>query len=405
MRRLKAEVADVYRRRLRAMEMMLLEGAPAAARDTGFEALLRRFWLLPGARQDKLLLSPALSRWLFTVGCRLHPGGGTAAEMSALLGKVSHALVPSLLEEGLLGRDPFFLWGDRGGDVRFSGAGVKLALGPRAAGRRLRAGAERGGLTLRAPGLAASIPLDRLTRSFRGELDGSDFIRPDEGRDPRSGIAFDSSEPLLLEVLGRTEIQNKVYQRQKLGAEPIDSRAHRAAFFEALALLEAVWPEEHRDVLSYASLVVPVNARRHLNGSLTHLQGTMLFTPRPQRWQNLEFIIHETVHLKMNLIRELFPLLRGRDRYLRSPWSGIPRLTSVMLEAGCIYLLVACGLKRTLNAGMAAPRQDVEKRIRRLAAGFKPFWKLMHPEELTPAGRLFLDSCRRQTQRLLPGAL
>ena len=399
--RLRREVAERYRRRLRAMEMLVRGAAPAAARDTGFEALMRGFWLLPAPVQERLLLSPAMSRWLFTIGCRLPPEGGTSREFSVLLGKISHALTPALLEKDLLGGEPFRLWGDDRGDVRFAGARVKVALGSRAAGRRLTAQAGPGGLSLRTPGLTARIPLADLSRAFKGSLGHSGFIRPDEARDPRSGISFDSSEPLLLEVLGRTEVQNNVYLRQTLGAEPIDGRTHRAAFLDALALLKSVWPEEHREVLSFANLVIPVDGRLHLNGSLTHLQGTMLFSPRPHRWQNLEFIIHETVHLKMNLIRELFPLLRGRDRYLRSPWTGVPRLASVLLEAGCIYLLVACGLKRALDAGMAAPRRDVEKRIRELAAGFKPFWKLMGPVELTPAGRLFLESCRSQTQRRL----
>ncbi|MDE2313647.1 MAG: hypothetical protein KGL04_05700, partial [Elusimicrobia bacterium] len=213
---------------------------------------------------------------------------------------------------------------------------------------------------------------------------------------PGSGIEVSAADPLLAETIRWTRSSTRTFTGKPWRVLPRRRAQDVLAAREALARIKRYWPREHRDILFFTRLLVPVDGNSQQAGTLKPMLGGVFFPFSPHWWVNMENLIHEAAHLRLSYHGLLGGFTRGDEGYVRSPWSRVPRRPSIVLQAGYIYLLAAEGLLRALDSGDRFVREPLIRRAERLLAGYPGYWKLAGRIPLTPLGESLVEACRRR---------
>ncbi len=361
---------------LSALELALAGRQPGLLRDSGLDGLLRAFRTLPRGRQKDALLSPAMSLWLRAVSQGLLRTEREA--LRTLLAKASHAFVAPLLRAGKEAPGGFSLWADAFGDVVFPGERFKIKAGTARRDRRLSARLSEGRLELACPGWRVRVtPRDFADR-------GEDFLP--------SGIEVANNEPLLTETIDHTSTANETFSGKRLRIVARRRPGELAAAREVIDRVGRYWPQYHREILYFVRLLIPIDGRKQWGGTLKPMLGAILFSFSGDWWVDMDNLIHETAHLRLNHYLE--PFVARDEGYTPAPWFGVPRRPSVLLQAGYIYLLIIQGLRRAIRSPDRFDRRPLERRISFLQAGYPRYWRIVESLPLTPLGTALVRSCR-----------
>jgi HEXXH motif-containing protein len=220
-----------------------------------------------------------------------------------------------------------------------------------------------GGPTLSAPRVAPMGEVPALQRNGqlvlgsdqRLEIEAllSDSVAPDLM--VAGSIPLAAPDPRTSAYLREMNIVEPPYGQERGDVEPVrPDTAQRVALEEALHLLHRCWPEMHREVLEYVQLIVPFRSKFKDAFTNTAWWGAIFLNARFENpVLNLERLVHETSHLRLNLVVEVRRLFQdsGWATTAASPFRPGARPMIAIYHGAFVFIRVAEAMARAQRAG------------------------------------------------------
>jgi HEXXH motif-containing protein len=315
-----------------------------------------------------------------------------------LIPELARFLVVPLARRGGLGDTALTLPPARGGELRLPGHRRHLRVPELATGRQLILRVEDGiveisdgNATLRTQ--VGDLLEERATGST-GVLASRPWI-------PGTRIEVDSSDPWLVQYLEQESLTKPSPGRSRddlAPAEIDDGDLQRLA--GTLSGLATAWPEMHREILGYVRLVVPFTSQVRAAFSNVAWHGAVFLRPTlDDEVANVERLVHETSHLRLNLVMAHTPVHEhAPDDVLPSPFRAGPRPITGLYHGAFVVTRAAVALDR-MHRQSGQP--GYAERIPILLAQVQAALATLHRDvRLTPAGSALLDEAAAQADPL-----
>jgi HEXXH motif-containing protein len=381
-------------RREHALELLV---DSIAGRLGGPEATLvasagRLFQRLPTLARQRVLLDPLFHHWWLRISQGYRAGDRKAlAAWAPALGRF--LVVPALLHE-LWPEDGFLLPTGGKQELRFPGHARYLRL--------------------RAP--APTVQLDRRNGAMRVTGHGFDQLVPlhdllelrDPPRNPLlqdrqvlegTGIEIDGGDPWVADFMAELDTTSPPSDAEPLRPAKVSpEQARRVA--AAHAFLRRCWPAMATEVEDYVRLVVLFAGGGRDAFSNTAWQGAIfLSTDLARQAFNLERLVHETSHLRLNLVMSEIRLHEHAwSDTVPSPFRAGPRPVAGLYHGAVVFTRVAMALDRAFRlSGEPAYQARLPRILRQVDQALETIDQRV---TLTPAGRTLLDQVAAETDAL-----
>jgi HEXXH motif-containing protein len=301
---------------------------------------------------DAIVAHPLYGNWWTALSHRLRDKdfSGAAVLLPDLARFVTgHALRTDVGRRSLASR-PLRVSVDRRGEIRFPGSPRHIRV-PALAGAAVEVMVNGNVLRLAAPGATIDVPLDELTGTLpprpgsvvfeqlrlRGtaiEVDASDAATEDFFR------YLNETEPLPPGQPGQLRAAT-------VSADVLDE------LLADLDQLASAWPEMRTEVEQYVRLLVPIADPARKAFSNTSWQGAVfLRADFDDPVHNVERIVHETSHLRLNLVMDRVRLHNHPPAdTVSSPFRPGPRPVDGLYHGAFVFTRVAMAMDRIAVAG------------------------------------------------------
>jgi HEXXH motif-containing protein len=333
-----------------------------------------------------MVFDPCYGHWWARVCEALQAGnGGTLRALAPALSRfpLLPAAARGRLEDTDLRVPP-----DERGELRFPGHPRHLAAGL-PAGEPVRC--RTAGGVLRVTGRSASFAVELA--------DLLDLTRPP--RDPRvreralvpgTSLEVDSSDPWIRAFLEEQNVVHPSPGRTREDMRPDEARGPDLARLAAcLARIETAWPAMHQEIIEYAPLIVPFSSS--VRTAFTHVSwpaAIFLLADFRDAAHTVERLVHETSHLRLNLLTECTPMHEhGWSDTVPSPFRAGPRPITGLCHGAFVFTRVATAFDRIARI---APDPAMTARIPVLLGQVERALTILLSEvRLTAAGRALVD--------------
>lgn len=362
-------VAAYHARRVRALDVLVgvLErhvDAPVLAQA---RAALALFHALPRAGQLEALLDPWLHEWWFWLSQALQER--KRERIQERLGQMGRAfVVPALRWLEHLPATQVVV--SAGGELRLPGALLHMRT-PFPAGTRVRLTTDGELLVTEAEGTSTPAPTLSLPwRELLGRTSDDARLVARPGIEA-TRLEVDGSDPWIAAFLAHLNITDPPAGESVGDAVTVDpSPLFLSRVGAAVRALEAHWPEMYRELLDNVRLIVPFRSRFKLSFTNTAMLGAIYLNHDIEDVPTLlDFIVHETSHLRLNMYMEVEKVHEhSQEERVRSPFRAGPRPVNGLYHGVFVFARVAEALQRlsraTAVAGYGARLGDTLPKLR-----------------------------------------
>lgn len=343
-----------------------------------------------------IALHPYYTQWWARLSLAMR--AGHRQPVADLIPELSRFLVVSLARRGGLAGTTLTLPPARDGEVRFPGHRRHLRVPELAAGRRLTFRIEDGIAEL-SDGHAAVRAhvcdlLNERATGTTGALSSRAWI-------PGTRIEVDSSDPWLVEYLELESITKPSPGRTRddVVPAPVDDDDLRR-LSGTLSGLATAWPDMHREILGYVRLIVPFASEVRAAFSNVAWHGAVFLRPTlADEAANVERLVHETSHLRLNLVMAHTPMHEhAPDDVLQSPFRAGPRPVTGLYHGAFVVTRAAVALDHMYRQyGNAGYAERIPILLAQVTAALTT---LRRDVRLTAAGSALLDEAAGQADAL-----
>lgn len=378
------KTAQVLRSRLGEPEASWLAQALTLASQVSF------------TRWADLVLTPHYSWWWHQLGRAIHRRDARA--VGDLIPELSRLLLAPLLRDGIRPDAPIALPAAVSGELRIPGSGGRLDVSDLTSGVRLSASITGDTLLISDASSVLEFGLARFRADPRGVWNG-------EGRAcaevPGTTIDVDNSDPWIADFLAEENATKPSPGRSRddmrLAALTGQDLRHLATSLELLAI---AWPQMHREVLDYVRLIVPFSSAVRAAFTNTAWQGAVfLRATMDDPVANLERIVHETSHLRLNVLmtqRQLHE--HGWNDLVQSPFRAGQRPVTGLYHGAVVVTRAATALSRVHHVtGKPAYAARVPVLLAQVVVALET---LFRDVRLTADGIAVLEEARQQVSEL-----
>ncbi|MGW4795162.1 aKG-HExxH-type peptide beta-hydroxylase [Nonomuraea sp. NPDC004297] len=312
---------------------------------------------------------------------------GDAPEVSLLVDELARLLLPFVPRDRLDGVS-LRLPPAADGVLRFPTHGTTLRTAGLDAGERWHADVE--GTTAKITGGTGACEVD-LARLFHPDRPALPGVRRST-RIPGTGIDVDATDPWVTEFIAAENVNRPSPGRTADDMTPCEiSQAGLRELGTAVAGITSSWPDMGRELSDYVRLVVPFDSRVRAAFTNVAWHGAVFLRAGVHDvTADVERLVHETSHLRLNLVMTLAKLhTHAPDERIPSPFRAGPRPVSGLYHGAFVVTRAAMALDRH-HAVHGGP--DVTQRVPVLLAQVTGALDLLRTRvDLTPAGAALLD--------------
>jgi HEXXH motif-containing protein len=363
----------------------------AACLDTCLRVLGER-------REDwpAIALHPYYTQWWARLSMAMRAGRQQA--VSDLIPELSRFLVVPLARQCGLAGTTLTLPPPGSGEVRLPGHRRHLRVPKLAVDRRLTLRIEDGLAEISDGNAGVRVHvgdlLNERANGAAGSLASRTWI-------PGTRIEVDSTDPWLVDYLEQESVTKPSPGRSRDDVVPAtvtDDDLQRLA--ATVSWLADAWPEMYREILGYVRLVVPFTSEVRAAFSNVAWHGAVFLRPTlDDQVANVERLVHETSHLRLNLVMAHTPLHEhAPDDILPSPFRAGPRPVGGLYHGAFVVTRAAVALDRIhRHSGQERYAERIPILLAQVTTALDT---LRRHARLTPVGSALLDEAAEYAEAL-----